>query len=334
MKLDPELQKLLSRRGAPILAIVFIVLIWIVQLWLQKPLPLITHALGSSTQHVNTLWIRQEISTWPTASANGKVFTMLIDSDSLAAIDIKTGATIWKTALSFEQSGARGILANQNTVFVVTTLNVDAYDAKTGELKWSTKLGDGHVSIICQLDSDVLRVYYGDKIYELDSGTGKILDTLPKGLTIWISGNTVLRGFAAFDKQTGKLLWNQGLPFYLDEGIKPIDLSSNVLLVAEEQGRGICALNLHTGQYNWCRPENFNSMMAIDHQSQLGYAMRDDFVLITIDLQTGNVLGETSFLSSEPINKQVGSVSSITVSDGIVVVGFSDSRQTFGLSIK
>jgi hypothetical protein len=62
--------------------------------------------------------------------------------------------------------------------------------------------------------------------------------------------------------------------------------------------------------------------------------MREDLVLLAIDLETGNILGETNFLSTQPIDKQIGSVSSITASDGVVVVSFSDSGQTFALKFK
>jgi hypothetical protein len=59
--------------------------------------------------------------------------------------------------------------------------------------------------------------------------------------------------------------------------------------------------------------------------------MRDDLVLVTIDLQTGEVLGETTFLSSQPVDKEIGSLSSIAFSNGVIVVSFSDSGQTLGL---
>jgi hypothetical protein len=97
--------------------------------------------------------------------------------------------------------------------------------------------------------------------------------------------------------------------------------------------KGICALNLQTSKYSWCHPEIYISDIAIDYQSQLGYAMREDLVLLTIDLRTGNVLGEIQFLSSKPIDEQIGSMSSIAFSNGVVVISFSDSGQTFGLSL-
>lgn len=317
------------------LFVALILLLWLVMESLIKPPPAMIHTLGLSTQRVNVLWIRQDISTWITSN-DRMVFSRPVMSDSLIAIDAQTGATVWKLPLSFEHSDIRSLLANQNTVFIVTTLTVDAYDAKTGQPEWSTGLGQGHVSIMSQLDSNVLRIYYGDQIFELDSGTGKILSVMPTGATVWISGNTVLRGFGAFDRRTGKNLWNEGIPlFYYGEGVEPRDLGPDILLVASAPGsrfsQGICALNMLIGQYNWCHTEGFNSMIAVDHHSGLGYAMREDFVLLTIDLQTGKVLGETSFLSSNSTSQERGSVSSVVVSDAVVVVSFGDNGQTFGL---
>lgn len=301
--------------------------------------PSVYRMLGSSTQHVNVLWLRQDVSSYPIASAGGRIFAMSLDGNSLISTDMRTGATLWQDGLTFEHSDARGLLANDETVFVITTLSADAYDAKTGQFKWSTMLGQGHVTIISQLDLGVVRVYYGDTIYELDSETGKMLAIMPKGNIVWVSGNIVLKTstsdqyeWGAYDRQTGALLWNQGPVFFVDEGDTPLVLSKDILIVSSWSSfGGICALDLQTGKYNWCRPEGYNSMAAIDVQSQLGYAMRDDLTLLTIDLHTGDVLGETSFLSSKPFNKDIGSICSVTVGDGVVIVSFGDSMQTLAL---
>ena len=339
MNLRQRFRVWLTKRWALVLFIALILLLWFMPEWLNKPTPLIVRTLGSSTQHVDVLWFRQDFAaTRIAANDNEMVFAMSSTWDSLIAINAQTGATVWKAPLSLERRDTRSLLANQDTVFVVTTITVDAYDAKTGQLKWSTELGQGHVSIMSQLDADVLRVYYGDKIFELDSETGKILDTLPKGAIVWISGNTVLKGFGAFDRQTSELLWSEGYPFYLDEGIEPKDVDTNLLIIAMEPGssfiQGICALNLHTGQHNWCRSEEFNSLIAVNPQSQLGYVMRSDVVLITLDLHSGTILGETSFLAGAPTPAEMGTYSNIVVSDGVVVVSFSDSAQTFGLKFR
>ena len=175
---------------------------------------------------------------------------------------------------------------------------------------------------------------------------------------VWVSDNIVLRAspssyrVSAYDNLTDKVLWNQGpwlsfswnqdWGFYFDDGLEPQAFGTNILLVNRGPGgygliKGICALDLLNGNYNWCRPEEFFSTLAIDHQSQLGYAMRSDDVLLTIDLQSGNILGETKFLSSgpsvEPSGFPSGIVSSITVSQNMVVVSFVNGNQTFGVRI-
>jgi outer membrane protein assembly factor BamB len=333
MKLPQKIRIELSRREALVLFIVLSVLLcWIMmQLWFKKPQPRITHILGSSTQHVDVLWFKQDdISNMVAVDASGVAFMMPLALDSLIAIDITSGAVMWKAELPFERSGARGLLADQNTIYMVNATRADAYEATTGELKWSTELGYGHVSVISQLDADILRVYYGDTIIEINSKTGEILAMRPKEDATWITGNIVFRASSAYNKQTGEPLWTRYTQLDVDEDQQPQVIGTDILLVGYQDKR-ICALNLQTGKDNWCRPEAYISKVAVNRQSQLGYAMRDDFVLATIDLKTGNVLGETSFLSSESAKEYSGFVSSVVFSDGVVVVSFYDSGQTFGL---
>lgn len=337
MKLSQQFRNWLPRRGALALLIMMVVLLWIFQIWLKRPQPHISHVLGSSTQQVDVLWLKQEIFTQMAGNGSGVIYAMPITRDELKTINISNGVIYWEVKLPLERGGgARGLLTEQNTVFVATSVFVDAYKRETGELKWSTQLGDGHVSVIPQLDSNILRIYYGDKLIELDPETGKILTMVPKDAIVWMSGNIILQvspanQLIALDKQSSEVLWTSNRLFYLDERHDPIDIGKNSLLVGFT--RGVCALNLKNGEYYWCHPEIYISDVAIDYQSQLGYAMREDLVLLTIDLQTGDVLGETSFLSSQPIDEQIGSMSSITFSDGVLVISFSDSGQTFGLSM-
>jgi outer membrane protein assembly factor BamB len=337
MKLPKQLQVWLSQRGALVLFLTTIVLLLIFQIWHERPQPSISHTLGTSTYPIDILWSKQETFRQTAGNGGKVVYLMPLGQDKIIALNIKSSTVVWKEELPFERSGARGMLADRNTIFTVDSTRADAYEATTGKLKWSTILGDGHVSVIPQLDSNILRIYLGEELIELDTETGKKLTVVPKGATIWISGNIVLQSSStnqlkAIDKRTGKLLWTNDRLLYIDEGQEPIDIGNNNLLVGFT--KGVCALNLQSGKYDWCHPEIYISDIAIDYQSQLGYAMRNDLVLLTIDLHTGDVLAETNFLSSQPINEQTGSMSSITFSDGILVVSFSDSGQTFGLSLK
>ena len=102
------------------------------------------------------------------------LFATTSGRDKLVAIDVRTNITLWEQKLPVERNvRAGGLFADESTVFVVTTFNVDAYEAITGEPKWSAALGAGSVSIISQLDSDVVRIYYGDRVYEVDAITGE-----------------------------------------------------------------------------------------------------------------------------------------------------------------
>ena len=336
----------LSRHRALTLVILLIGLVWIVQSWSRKPLPSVTRTLESSTQQVAVLWVRQDIFPLIVAAPDGTAYAITPARDSLVAFDVRNGATKWKVKLPFERSDARGLLADGKAVFVAAGLGVDAYAAKTGDSMWSTRLGGGHVSVIAQLDAGLVRVYYGDKLYELNPGTGEILTAIPKEATVWVSGDIALQALPAdklmaLDKQSGEQLWTNGQLFNLDEGQEPQEIGTDILIVGREPAptanyvREICALSLRTGAYTWCRAETYLSRMAIDRQSQVGYALRDDFVLVTVDLQTGDVLGETRFLPST-LPKELLHFSqrySVTISDGVVVVAFSDSGQTFALSL-
>jgi len=328
----------LSQRGALFLVVVLIILLTALPSWLDRPKPRIIHVLGSSSQHVDVLWFNQDnISNLITTNGSGMAFAMDLARDNLIAIDIRRGTTIWKKGIPFDHSDVRNLLADEHTVFAVTGIGVDAYKATTGELKWSTKLGDGHVSIVPQLDSGKVRVYYGGTLFEIDSATGKVLSALSKNNVVWVLNDIALQEISAnklsaTNKQTSELLWINDRKPYISEVYIPVDVGADKLIVGFV--KGICVLDLQTGEYSWCRPEIDIPNLAIDYQSHLGFGMRDDLVLLTIDLQTGKILGETSFLSNEPINEQNGFLSFITYSNNVLMVSFSDSRQTFGLEFK
>ncbi len=339
MKLSKGFRDWIARRGALVIFFVVLVLLWIVPILLEKPEPPpITRTLGSSTQHVEVLWFRQDISPYIAAS-DGMLYAMPLSWYSLAAFDIKTGSKNWEVELPFERSGVRGLLANEEAVFTVNATRADAYELATGKLKWSAELGVGHVSVFFQLDSGVLRIYYGNMLYEFDPNTGRLFHQMPKDTIAWVSGDVVLKvlpenKLTAVDKQTGKLLWSKCDVcdmFYINEGREPQDIGNDILIVGYNNRR-ICALDLQTGEDKWCRHEAYISKVAVDHQSQIGYVMRNDFVLMTIDLQTGSILGETIFQPSEPSKEYSGFLSSVFFSNGVVVVSFYDSRETFGLS--
>jgi outer membrane protein assembly factor BamB len=337
MKPIKRIQNWWSRKGLLTLLVILAILLWKVPEWLEKPLPQIAHTFASSTQSNEVIWLIQELFVKITNNESGMIYAMPYTGENLMALDVNDGSVIWRTELPLERGGgARGLLANKDAVFVATSIFVDAYKTDTGELKWSTRIGDGHVSVITQLDSNLIRVYYGSNLIELDPETGAITSIMPKNDILWKLGNKTLQVspsnyLTSIDEQTGSLLWTNDRLFYLDEGQDPLGVGNDNLFVGFLSG--VCLLSLQTGEYIWCRPDIDIANVAVDREAQRGYAMRGDLVLLTIDLQTGEVLGETRFLSNEPIDEQFVPVSSIAFSDGVLIISFSDSKQTFGIKV-
>jgi hypothetical protein len=61
MKLSQKFRTWASRRGALAIFCVVVILLGVYQIWDQRTQPHISHVLGSSTQHVDMLWVKQEI---------------------------------------------------------------------------------------------------------------------------------------------------------------------------------------------------------------------------------------------------------------------------------
>ena len=342
-----------SHHKALILLVLLLVgLNWAIAARNNRFLPTVTRTIVNSTQGAKVLWVSRKLSASPiTSNDAGTIFALSLSPNQtqLVALSAKDGTVVWQTAIPFEHSGIIGLTATDNAVFAVNGVYADAYEATTGQLLWSTPLGSGHVSVIPQFDVDagVIRVYYGNKLFEIAPTTGEILVERPNGGVYWILDKVTLyvlvgQKLMASDRLSNDQLWTKDGLFYIDEGQVPQRLSQDTLLVAERIPRtsntaaGLCALNVRTGDYLWCRPETYVSNIAIDSQSQTGYALRSDFVLVTIDLRHGSILSETGFLPStlpaELLNFSYGY--SVNTSDGDLVVAFGDSGQTFGLASK
>src|SRR5262245_59896608 len=111
-------------------------------------------------------------------------------TDHLLRLDSLTGSTIWKIPLRAPNLvGVSYLLAVDQAVFPLTRSYVNAFSAPTGELLWYTELGNGHVSIYVQEEDSLLRIYYGDEIFEISKVSGDILSVRPKDDIVWIQNN-------------------------------------------------------------------------------------------------------------------------------------------------
>ena len=275
------------------------------------------------------------------ADRTGDFYATIQTSLSYFAFDTRTGEYVWKNNLCTGRDGGRTIIVSKPILYAATALGIYACQANTGEYVWYTRLGNGHVAVIPQLEPDasILRVYYGDLVYELDPSSGEIQDKYSKGDLHWKIGQVGIysdeRDFMeGRDLETGKVLWeNRQNVFWVDEWAIPLQLDSNTLLV-KVLGAAICRFDFVEGIYNWCSDQEYLSNISVDAQNLVGYAIRSDFVLVGIDLQTGAIQSETGFSPSElPENDNNVYWYFTAVTDkNTVLAFFGDSTQLFVLN--
>ena len=176
MKLKQKFQDWSSYRRLSLIFGIAVILLWGIPALLDRlSSTTVTYILDPSVQSVKVIWIRNEIFTRIASNGSEILFAMPISRDHIEFIDINDGNILQKINLPLERGGgARGLIANQNTLFITTSIFTDAYEIPTGTVKWSTRLGDGHVSVIPQIDSNLLRIYYGDKLIEIEPQTGQV----------------------------------------------------------------------------------------------------------------------------------------------------------------
>jgi hypothetical protein len=92
-------------------------------------------------------------------------------------------------------------------------------------------------------------------------------------------------------------------------------------------------LDIKTGKYIWCRPEEYKSNLGMEEDEDSGYILRSDFSLVKLDLTSGKVLDEIQFLPKELPEemRNTGYSYSVCVTKDAVTVSFSDSGETFGI---
>lgn len=327
----------LSRRSAPIALLIVIVSVMIViQILVEKiNYPKILHTINPTETDATVIWSNDDLSDQMIATGSMLV-VVTAGGDELIARDLLTRKTVWKTNRPSTRPGARGLVVYENMIFVSSSVAVDAYNLTSGELVWTTFLGEGHVDVILQIDSEILRVYYGDYMYQIDPLTGFVLSKSEKEKTLWVAENILFKRLddcevEAVNNRTGEVLWKQCDPFFVGEGKEPLKTEDHKLVVSMPND-GICSLNLANGQQYWCSREVYISNVALDFQSVRAYAMREDFSLVVIDLMSGATQSTIDF--STNIESDDLTYSKLVYSDGVVIVYFADSGQTFGLLLK
>jgi outer membrane protein assembly factor BamB len=277
-------------------------------------------------------------------STSGRTYTSISERlYRLFAFDTNLGTYAWKSDSCTLEAGNRVITISGSNLYVMTSISAYACEAATGKNIWSLKLGEGHVGIALQLEPDIpiLRVYYGETIFELDPGSGDIIHSRPMDNLLWKIGQVEIYQFPpgymeARNNASGEKMWG-GLKGIVGVGeyLVPISIDSRTLLAYIDQGLGrgliLCALDFKSGSYKWCDQSIYFSNVGVDLEAGRGYVIRSDFNLVEIDLQTGKALSETYFPPAQ-IPEDKGPAYRgyfVAVTDDTVIVYFGDSEQLF-----
>ncbi len=324
----------------PALLVISIILAaWLALMNWVTPPPKVIRRLGTRTIPLMVLWSRETAFPFQSADAASGALYVYSTEDHLMALKGSTGHRLWDRKLPVEEAGVRQLVNDGRSVFTVTATKAYAYDASTGSWLWSRTLGDGHVGIYAQMDNSILRVYYGTRIIELSPKTGEVLRDQENGNIEWVEGNVQIQQAApdpasrmvGIDRSTGGQLWSNHGPFFVKLESFPIQSAGGMLYVLSPES-GICAVDLASGLYAWCRGGEYISNMAISPDRKTGYALDSMFALQAIDLESGKLVGEVQFVPSElPTDLQsLGFDYSVSATKDAIMVSFGDSDQTFG----
>jgi len=358
------INKILKTRAGMLTTIIFLLFLavpfiysFIHELFFANERPILVWKMQSSSNHliVQYVYTTNKINQYiPPAIKNETIFTYIppsfISRNGVVSLDAITDTLNWQSAGCTDIDGGSDLIVHEQEVIVTGALGIYACKISDGTRIWSKQLGYGHVSVVPQLDvnSSILRVYYGESIFELDPASGDMINKQPIDNILWIVNQVVIYQYSdkymgAKDRVTGLTKWeNHDKVFSVSEWRKPQLYDNQSLIVFMSAyvtvtpfGREVCLFNYITGNYAWCRPEKYISHFGIIEKEGIGYILRDDFVLVKVNLRTGEVLDETSFSPNHlPENgQQYGYFVEVT-RDNTILVYFGDSQQLFGLKEK
>lgn len=298
--------------------------------------------IDTTNAHLELLWMSNSSLWFQDADWNSNKIYAYTTKEKLLSFDSETGSIFWEKNLPSQELGIRGLVAINQSLFTITSTDIYRYASFNGERVWATHIGDGHVPINIQNAEDSLNVYYGERVFNVSTESGNISDVSSDAKIYWMGKKVLIlqsslgmnSGMNGIERSTGKVLWeNAESSFRIEEWFPVQSLGQSIFVLTDDLG--ICSFNFFTGEYIWCLPDKFISNLGVNTVNRIGYILDGDFLLLEIDLDTGQILAETQFLPRElPEDmRSRGFEYTISVTKDAVVVSFSDSVQTFGLRI-
>ena len=309
--------------------------------------PLLTSERGPSYSRTfvpvdqTTALVWQRTIPWVLASPAldaKRVYYYDSTKDTLVALNAADGGLLWEESGSPAIYGVSGIAADGERVYIVNATHVAAYSAPNGDLIWSRELGSGHVRVQLGIDDPaLLRVYYGDAVFELSRETGEMEKKVPLDDLLWIAGDVTVRseppGLAATSSTALTPLWRSYVaPFDVAENLPPLDLFPH-LLVYIHRPTSICALDLRDGHYQWCTPLSYSSNMVLGPSGAEAYVLDGEHNIISLAIATGDSRTIASFPAPETaeLDPHRGFTYGLGMYADALLVYIGDTSQLFSL---
>lgn len=206
-------------------------------------------ALNADTGAVVWQWQQQgyvQIQT-SAAVADGAVYFAMREDDpyhGIVALDAATGQLLWNYAAPYLFVDENTVSVNDGLVFFMSILTAYALDAHTGDVAWTSNLGDS-ANLPLAAANGVVYITGFYTVYALDDRTGDVLWTYTPGGNPAYASTIVANGVLyvstqsnvyALNASTGDLLWSNADtvdPF----GTSPLVVNGVLYVATESRGK-------------------------------------------------------------------------------------------------
>lgn len=261
----------------------------------------------------------------------------------VTALSLETGQVIWQSHYKTDPFTDIINSATLDTehVYVVDEFRVYAFDLKTGEILWETQEFAGHTGYHFRpwdpVDPLRLHVDTTGEVILIDPATGAVMARGQEYEELIQYGSIkfvlTMRALSAVDLKSDQILWSrpsEPIPFTAQMNLWPSFIDDDVVFLSDHGIYAINRVDLQTGATRWRTESIYVSNFALDDSGKL-YAMRQDGVLVVLDINTGDILDEIRF-SGPQIDLHTKNYS-VVVANSYVVVNFIDTQEIIALKI-
>lgn len=253
----------------------------------------------------------------------------------LRKVDLSTGTEIW-TISDRSFWGANFIFVENEKVYLLSSTQLSAVSSNGKGVVWTTRLGNGHVDFSGQIDGPIIRVYYGNQVFEIDADSGAILRDYQRENILWkdnqieIKKNIDIKKLQGYSYDKKQIIWETPLEIVVDSPYyyQPVDAGDVLFLRTPEAG--LCLLQKLTGDVFWCQNEMYLSNVGYN-DDKAAFLVASDFSFVRVDLLTGETYTVGSFFPNELPSEIKNNIYNyqVMINKNDISIYFEDSLEVF-----